>query len=148
MKNTRKTTISLFIFLTTIFLQVHAQKEKVDWKNDIVTVNGTPYAKLVRIPTGSLTFHYSISGLNGPELIYIKAVAGDKVYNMSSGRWDNSLEHEMTFKASGNKIIMDYHDVDYYAKLIVTKKLIAGNALSADAEKSLSETNKHSKSSK
>lgn len=115
---------------------LQAQKDKIDWKDDLITVNGAPYAKMVRKSTGLLTYDYAVSGFKGPELIYVKAVPGEWYYPTNSRQAVQQWYHEFNFIASGAKASIKYRpNGDFVAKLVAENKLIAGDALNADAER-------------
>lgn len=116
--------------------QVAAQKDKIDWKDDVITVNGAPYAKMVR-KTVFLDVHdYSVSGFTGPELFYIKSEQkGDWYYNATLRRNVQHWVYEFNFIGSGSKAIVDCYSVDKLAKIIVENKLILNNAMDPEAER-------------
>jgi hypothetical protein len=138
---TQATTIHRFkivICLAFMFLCAHqgfTQKDKIDWNDDVITVNGQPYAKMVRKTPFIGTYDYSISGFTGPELIYIKAVAGAWVMRPGMTKAVQEWNHEVNFIGSGSTATIQYRGADHVAKTIYEHKLIMGNALDPDAER-------------
>lgn len=123
---------SIFVLAFTISLS--AQKDKIDWKDDIVTVNGTPVAKITR-KLKTYGYEFSVSGLSGPELIYIKAFENGQYYNAAAHKYQTRISHEVNFIESGSKATLDYRGVDYWSRMIVENKLIQGNSLDPEAER-------------
>ncbi|MEY3444243.1 MAG: hypothetical protein RLZZ519_2524 [Bacteroidota bacterium] len=124
------TTSFVLAFTTTL----SAQKDKIDWKDDIVTVNGTPVAKIIR-KLKTHGYEFSVSGLSGPELIYIKAFENGTYYNNAAHKYQTRISHEVNFIESGSKATLDYRGVDYWSRVIVENRLIQGNSLDPDAER-------------
>jgi hypothetical protein len=124
----------LAIFLLASTATLFAQKDKIDWKDDIVTVNGTPVAKITR-KLKTYGYEFSVSGLSGPELIYIKAFENGQYYNAAAHKYQTQISHEVNFIESGSKATLDYRGVDYWSRMIVENKLIQGNSLDPEAER-------------
>jgi hypothetical protein len=116
--------------------QALAQKDKIDWKDDVITVNGAPYAKMVRKSKYLGIYDYSISGFTGPELLYVETERnGDWYYDQALRTNVQHWGYEFNFIGSGSKVIMDFRPVDGLAKTIVENKLILNNAIDPEAER-------------
>lgn len=111
---------------------LHAQKEKIDYKDDLILVDGQAVAKMVKRTHDLGVTDYSISGLTGPELLFVKAFRGPDRWNGQQmvAQW----YQEYNFIASGAKAEMPLRFGNYVAKVVAENKLIEGNAIDPAAE--------------
>lgn len=123
--------LAFFLAHSTIL----AQKEKVNWKDDAVLVNGEVYAKMKKIQHGLMPSEFSVGGISGPELLYVKSIPVGWKYDANLRREVQVWDLEFNFIESGNKVVMTPRGANAIARIIYDNKLISGNAIDADAER-------------
>ena len=132
----QKATILLsFLVLFLVCTSLSAQKEKVDWKNHDLLVDGKVYAKMKKITNGIATNDYSISSISGPELLYIKLVPAGWQYNANLRRDVQTWNAEFNFIGTGNKVVMTPRGADAYARIVYENNLVTGNVMDPEVER-------------
>ena len=112
-----------------------AQKQKVTYENETISVDGTPYAKMTKKSAGVFVNDFSIKNLNGIELIYLRYKSRPK-WDYLNNRNSSEVYYEINFIASGAKAnIFKQFTAKSAATLPVENDLIKDNAIDMDAER-------------
>jgi len=128
----------LFAICVALFAS-NAIAQKIDEDNGVITVDGKPYAKIVKTKAWLFNSNFSIQSLAGEELIFIKYHTRTKrgAWNEKTRKYDESEEifYEVNFIGSGNMVTVNKSLAANGAmKLVVENKLIEGNAIDPEAE--------------
>ncbi|MFZ1687300.1 MAG: hypothetical protein WAU70_07760 [Flavobacteriales bacterium] len=128
-----------YLFLAAFFSMstlLHAQKVDVD--DGIVTVDGTPYCKLVKKDCKLGLCDFSVQGPDGTEVAFLKwREYNDKDRRQQSNPNGRILFYDWTFLGTGAKCETDQISQKNVAKILVDGPLFKDGALSADGEKKI-----------
>ncbi|MEO8068669.1 MAG: hypothetical protein ABI599_13320 [Flavobacteriales bacterium] len=126
----------LLPFLFFMFIAVNAQKVDVD--DGIVSVDGTPYCKLVKKDCKLGLCDFSVQALDGTEVAFLKwREYNDKDKRQQSNPNGRVLFYDWAFLTSGAKCETDQISQKNVAKILVDGPLFKNGALNADGEKKI-----------
>lgn len=120
------------------FLFTNVTAQKVDVDDGIVTVDGTPYCKLVKKDCKLGLCDFSVQTLDGAEVAFIKwREYNDKDKRQQANPNGRVLFYDWAFLGSGAKCETDQISQKNVARILVDGPLFKDGALNADGEKKI-----------
>lgn len=129
---------SIRLLLTLLIMLFNSHRsiaQKIKLEDDMIKVDGIPYAIMKKKSAGLLRNDFIVSSLSGTELIYFKSALRPWYGSGYKYGSDNELYFEVNFLKSGSKADLKHYNSNGFAKLVVENNLIKENYIDIESEK-------------